>query len=109
MLARITLVQSRLGLGLPEVHDVVASDEHFAQTPGQRAVDVLLVQRHRVTVGRWNYLSVGQLEVHVGVDRDEPSAVLHAPLELDHHFLAGESGQKGLRVDDRHRGPATMT
>lgn len=102
MLARGTVVQSRLGLGLPEVHHVVAPDEHFAQTPGQRAVDVLLVERHRVTVGRGVYLSVGQLEVHVGVNGDEFPAVLHAPLELDDHLLPGETRQEGLGVHDGH-------
>ena len=29
-------------------------------------------------------------EVHVGVDGFEVTLVFHAPLELDHHRLAGE-------------------
>lgn len=73
----------------PHIEHVVAADEHFAEMTRLGAADKLV--------------RVGELEVHVRVDRDEVALVLHAPLELDDDGLAREAGEEGLRVEDQAR------
>ena len=43
--------------------------------------------------------SVVELEIHVSIESDEGSLVLHAPLEFDNHRLIDEVDQEGFWVD----------
>ena len=72
-----------------QVEHVVAADEHLAKVAAELVVDPLL--------------GGGELQVHVRVDRDEVPLVLHAPLQLRDHRLAGEVVEEGLRVDGHRR------
>lgn len=43
--------------------------------------------------------TVGYLQVHVGIDRDQESLVLLSPLQLDQDCLSCEIVEEWLRVD----------
>lgn len=66
------------------VENVVAADEDLAEVARTGTVNVLL--------------RICQLQVHVGVHRDEVALVLHAPLELHHDRFSGEAVEKRFWV-----------
>ena len=41
------------------------------------------------------------LKVHVSINRDEVTFVLHAPLQLHHHWFASQSIQEWFRVNGK--------
>ena len=44
-------------------------------------------------------LSVVELKIHIPVESNESALVLHAPLELDNHWLVDEVNEERLGVD----------
>ena len=72
-------------LGIANVEHIVAADERFADVTFAFAVDPLL--------------RVEELQIHVAIESDECALVLHAPFQLDDHWLVDQVNQEGLRIN----------